>query len=44
MAPEPTVELGVLEEKLRALATVMRHERDLEKLKFYKREFDLAHH
>ena len=41
MAPQPTVELGVLEEKLRALATLMRYERDLEKLKFYKREFDL---
>jgi hypothetical protein len=41
MGPDSTVQLRVVEEKLRALATMMRHERDLEKLKFYKREFDL---
>ena len=42
MAAEKTLELRALEEKLRALATLIRHEQEFQKLRFYKREFDLV--
>jgi hypothetical protein len=35
-------EIRVLEEKFRALETLVRYERDLEKLKVYERELDLV--
>ena len=42
MDPASTYALGVLEEKLRALATLIRYEQDFDKLKFYHREFELV--
>ena len=42
MYSDRSPELSILVEKLRALQTLMHHERDLEKLKFYNREFDIV--
>jgi hypothetical protein len=42
MPSEPTVDLRVLEEQLRALATLIRYEQDFKKLKVYHREFELV--
>ncbi len=38
---QPSRELSVLNEKLRALEILIRYETDFEKLKFYKRELDV---
>ncbi|HET7206385.1 MAG TPA: hypothetical protein VFI95_07380 [Terriglobales bacterium] len=42
MSPDPNSELSGLHEKLRALRTLLRYERDLEKLKFYNRELAIV--
>jgi hypothetical protein len=42
MPPDASRELSILNEKLRALETLMHYERDLAKLKFYKRELDVV--
>lgn len=36
------IELVILEQKLKALNTLMRHERDVEKLRRYENEFRLV--
>ncbi len=38
---QPSGELSVLTEKLRALEILIRYETDFDKLKFYKRELDV---
>ncbi len=38
---QPSLELSVLNEKLRALEILIRYETDFDKLKFYKRELDV---
>jgi hypothetical protein len=40
--PGPNTELSILDEKLRALETLMRYDRDLTRLKIYKRELDVV--
>jgi hypothetical protein len=42
MYPDPRHELSVLGEKYRALQTLVRYERDIDKLQVYKRELDLV--
>ena len=42
MPADSSPELNVLYEKLRALRTLLRYERDLEKLKFYNRELAIV--
>ena len=42
MSPDPNSELSGLHEKLRALRTLLRYERDFEKLKFYNRELAIV--
>jgi hypothetical protein len=39
---DPNRELSILAEKFRALQTLVRYERDIEKLRVYKRELDLV--
>ncbi|MGE5327624.1 MAG: hypothetical protein ACM3NO_11340 [Deltaproteobacteria bacterium] len=42
MAADSSLELRALEERLRALATLIRYEQDFQKLKFYQCEFELV--
>jgi hypothetical protein len=42
MHPEPSHELSVLWERYRALQTLVRYERDFEKLQVYKRDLDIV--
>ena len=42
MPADSSPELNVLSEKLRALRTLLRYERDFEKLKFYNRELAIV--
>jgi hypothetical protein len=42
MSPDPNSELSGLSEKIKALRTLLRYERDLEKLKFYNRELTIV--